>query len=249
MSLGRVPCQVRSAPGVSTSSRVLGESRQHCHKLGHRLKPRSLGGVEGTSKKKAQVVVEHLMLLRLDPDRVGQDEAKTCIENLWSLQYQVGGVICSSAGANNETLAEHLSQLQVKNREAFGYYTHAVHFRFPGTAQLDAFLASPVLSKMQEEEVAARCSDMMTISFEASIPEDLFAIFRKGQDWDEGYEHLALMECEDTEEMSQRMQEMQEFVQKYQPSMEEYGLQQLTYGKACSNGKNQIGKQTQTLFA
>ena len=41
--------------------------------------------------------------------------------------------------------------------------------------------------KMQEDELRPdRCPGTAVVSFESSLPEDLFAIFRKGQDWDEG---------------------------------------------------------------
>jgi hypothetical protein len=198
-------------------------------------------------EKARQAVVEHVMLLRLDPESLEEKEAKTCIENLWSLQYQVGGVICSSAGANDQVASKHiedqLGTIQNKGK-ALGYYTHAVHFRFPSPAELERFFASPVLHKMQEEEVKPHlrgAGDMVSVIFDSSIPEDLFAIFRKGQDWDEGFEHIVLLGCEDKANAKLSLQEMETFAEGNQPSMAEAGLQQLTYGQA-RNDETKIGK-------
>ena len=82
------------------------------------------GGAEGAGaqkkgKKAKQAVVEHVLLLRLDPESLGAKEAKACIENLWSLQYQVGGVICSSAGANDDEISKQIAKHNIQNQVCF----------------------------------------------------------------------------------------------------------------------------------
>ena len=181
--------------------------------------------------KKSQAVLEHLILLRMDPDEVEAEQAKSCVENLWSLQYQMGGVICSSAGASDAKRWKALLGDSSLDSESVCRYTHAVHFRFPGRPQLDAFLESTVVRKIRDTEVAATGATTIARTFESTIPEDLFAIFRKGQDWDEGYEHLVVVKCDSAASAGARAAAMRVHFHDNQPSMEEYGLQQATFGQ------------------
>ena len=80
------------------------------------------------------VGVEHLLLMRFDPETTKQDKAKSSIENVWSLQYRVGGVICSSAGKSvQEKVKNGLEatrlDVQVRNRSCTRL-SDSIHFTF-----------------------------------------------------------------------------------------------------------------------
>ena len=225
-----------ASPSISMRKCAAARSQPSRSAVGARpSRVRASSAGSGANSKKSQPVVEHLLLLRIDPDEVSSADARKCIENLWSLQYQMGGVICSSAGESDPTKAKSGLEGDVSQ------YTHAVHFRFPARAQLDAFLSSPTVQKMQEEEIAENCVGAASLSFESSIPEDLFAIFRKGQDWEEGFDHAVVIECESEAEAGSRARGMRDFLEVNQPSMEECGVQQLTFGTAVTDG-NKIGE-------
>ncbi|QDZ18617.1 hypothetical protein A3770_02p11350 [Chloropicon primus] len=201
------------------------------------MKISAVSGGGGGGERKEQSVVEQLIFLRIDPEQVEPEDARECVENIWSLQYQTAGVVCSSAGAS---LEEKIGSGLLGSPKGLGYFTHAVHFRFPGRDQMDTFVQSPVVQKVFAKEFTSSCADRAALSFVSSIPEDLFAIFRKGQDWDEGFDHLMVIRCDTTGEATARVAGMRKQVEEHQPRMEEYGIQQLTFGVAIENEK-QIG--------
>ena len=63
----------------------------------------------------------------------------------------------------------------------------------------------------------------------------------KGQDWEEGFDHAVVIECESEAEAGSRARGMRDFLEVNQPSMEECGVQQLTFGTAVTDG-NKIGE-------
>ncbi len=49
-----------------------------------------------------------------------------------------------------------------------------------------------------------------------------------------------MVECKESRDASSTIEEMQKFLEEYRPNMEEFGLQQVTFGKALNNDK-QLG--------
>ena len=101
-----------------------------------RQRRRERGGVLSvpSAKGKTQGVVEHLLLMRFDPETTKQDKAKSSIENVWSLQYRVGGVICSSAGKSDQEKVKNGLEatrldVQVRNRSCTRL-SDSIHFTF-----------------------------------------------------------------------------------------------------------------------
>ena len=70
-------------------------------------------GAGGKGKAKAVPVVERVALFRV-PRGAAEGAAEAMLDSLWSLQYQVRGVMCATAG---EAL------------EADRPFTHALHMR------------------------------------------------------------------------------------------------------------------------
>uniref|UniRef100_A0A7S2WY05 Stress-response A/B barrel domain-containing protein n=1 Tax=Chloropicon primus TaxID=1764295 RepID=A0A7S2WY05_9CHLO len=110
------------------------------------MKISAVSGGGGGGERKEQSVVEQLIFLRIDPEQVEPEDARECVENIWSLQYQTAGVVCSSAGAS---LEEKIGSGLLGSPKGLGYFTHAVHFRFPGRDQMDTFVQSPVVQKVR----------------------------------------------------------------------------------------------------
>ena len=97
------------------------------------------------------------------------------------------------------------------------------------------------LQQKKKESPPETIEDLLSSGWSKEAAEDLFAIFRKGQDWEEGFDHAVVIECESEAEAGSRARGMRDFLEVNQPSMEECGVQQLTFGTAVTDG-NKIGE-------
>lgn len=134
------------------------------------------GGCEG--KAKAVPVVERVALFRVPPG-APEGAAEAMLDSLWSLQYQVRGVMCATAG---------------EAVEADRPFTHALHMRFPNAQAMEAFQADPQVAGCYASEVEPLCEDFMAVAFEGAVEDDIFPLFQRGDDWDFGYDHFVLLQ-------------------------------------------------------
>jgi hypothetical protein len=112
-----------------------------------------------------------------------QETAKDYVDRVWSLQYLVSGPLCGVAGP--------LAGVSLASDEFKGQpnFTHAIRFRFGNLQNVDRFLCSDKTRDMVRTlSVAAAASS--TITYTASIPNELESIFQRGAEWDEGFELL-----------------------------------------------------------
>lgn len=161
--------------------------------------------------------MEYLLLVQAKPD-ADAEEMEVLLDSLWSLQYMIPCVMYAAAGtiingiAHNKRpppqqpdLATGSSQTQQFNKPVSepqqnaatpvhpDLYTHAVHFRLSNRSALDSFMAHPLMSQMQEQ-VRELCTRSAHIIFEGSVTKRLEALFRRGEEFASGVEHVLLLQ-------------------------------------------------------
>eukprot|EP00898_Chlorokybus_atmophyticus_P008060 jgi/Chlat1/8255/Chrsp77S07674 len=129
-------------------------------------------------------VVEHVVLFKMGEDF--DDRAETdMLDNLYTLQYMCPSVLAISVGANVNSPAQS------------GGYTHALYVRFPDMAALDRYLVHPAHLSCVETYVKPFVQDTLAIDFQAEVDNDINTVFRRGDDWDQGVEHLVLLKVKE----------------------------------------------------
>lgn len=73
-----------------------------------------------------------------------------------------------------------------------GTFTHAVHFRLSDRLALDNLQKHPLMSQAQDQ-VAQLCSMSAHIVFEGMVAKRLEALFRRGDEFASGIEHILLL--------------------------------------------------------
>ena len=111
-----------------------------------------------------------------------QEMISDSVDRVWSLQYVVAGPICGSAGPLSSPPTSTSTSMP---------YTHGVLFRFGQESPMNAFFAHPRTRDMLASILSAGATSATTITFSSSVPSELEAIFRRGNEWDEGAELIA----------------------------------------------------------
>lgn len=164
-------------------------------------------------------VVELLWLLKARPDAEPED-IEVLLDSLWSLQYMVpAGILCASAGpvvscvpydpsssssSDQEAREQQQQQEQTvdssnqpqqqqqKGRWQCGF-THAVHFRLSSRLHLEHLMVHPLMSS-SSDAVASLCTDHAQLVFEGMVTKRLEALFRRGEEFESGVEHVLLLQ-------------------------------------------------------
>ena len=94
----------------------------------------------------------------------------------------VAGPVCSSAGP--------LIPL-ASFPAAAPPFSHAVLFRYGQDRVMQSFLGHGCTVEILEKAVETTAVTLSTLTFSTSVPSELESIFRRGSEWDEGYEFIA----------------------------------------------------------
>lgn len=147
-------------------------------------------------------MVEFLWLLKARPDAAAE-QVEALLDSLWSLQYLVpAGILCASAGPVVSCVAyqqqqQELGQQQQQSAQAPSSwqcgFTHAVHFRLGNRASLEHLLVHPLMASSRDA-VDALCSAASQLVFEGMVAKRLEALFRRGEEYEAGVEHVLLLQ-------------------------------------------------------
>lgn len=174
----------------------------------HRLALRDTGRCSAQLSHSLQrtEVVEYLLLLQA-PDEADPEAIEALLDSLWSIQYMVPSVLYAAAGkvtqcsmcnsggtaASRSSQKQHTStQLPVAPEKTI-HYTHAVHFRLTDRLALEGLKKHQVMSQAMDQ-VRQLCCCSAQVMFLGSIAQELEAIFRRGEEYATGIEHILLLQ-------------------------------------------------------
>lgn len=168
--------------------------------------------------------MEFLWLLKARPE-AAPEQLDELLDSLWSLQYMIpAGILCASAGPvvgcvaySNLQQAQQQQQQQVvaaavveeEQQEAVAAtagsveeqqqwqcgFTHAVHFRLANRTSLEHLLTHPLMGASRDA-VSQLCASASELVFEGLVARRLEALFRRGQEYEAGVEHLLLLQAQ-----------------------------------------------------
>jgi hypothetical protein len=164
-------------------------------------------------------VIEYLLLLQAQPGS-DTDEMEVLLDSLWSLQYMVPSIMYASAGnitactlcnkqqqqqitqqegeAAAGAAADPLAQQQQQQEQLVpGMFTHAVHYRLSSRNALETLLLHPMMAAMQDQ-ISSRCAASAQLVFEGTVTKRLEALFRRGDEYASGVEHILLLQPGDS---------------------------------------------------
>ncbi|GAQ85909.1 Stress responsive alpha-beta barrel domain protein [Klebsormidium nitens] len=127
-------------------------------------------------------VVEHVTLYQMRGDLTEEAE-KEMLDHLWSLQYKFREMLATSVG-------------RIYSKRSGGF-THALYARFPNMESAENYEYSPASLAVLQSYVQPLCEDSLSVSFEANVENDVEAIFRRGDHWNEGVEHVVLLKVKE----------------------------------------------------
>jgi hypothetical protein len=154
-------------------------------------------------------VVELLWLLKAKPD-LDPEQMEVLLDSLWSMQYMVpAGIMCASAGPVVSCTAypasagqgqppatpaapQQQQQLQPECQWQCGF-THAVQFRLASRLHLEHLMAHHLMASSRDH-VADLCTDHAQLVFEGMVTKRLEALFRRGEEFQSGVEHVLLLQ-------------------------------------------------------
>ncbi|XP_024358464.1 uncharacterized protein [Physcomitrium patens] len=130
--------------------------------------------IDGPRRK----VVEHVVLLQMEEDMTDEQE-KDMLDHLYSLQYHYRGILAVSLGRVVERMPEGV--------------THAFFQRFPSFEALEQYMDHPARLQVAEKYINPYCKGRIVADFEAEVEDDLEPLFRRGERFQQGIEHVVLI--------------------------------------------------------
>ncbi|KAF6261209.1 hypothetical protein COO60DRAFT_1636954 [Scenedesmus sp. NREL 46B-D3] len=140
------------------------------------------------------------------------------LDSLWSLQYMVPSIMYASAGnitactlcneqddqqeqhqtqqqavAAGSAAADLLPQQQQQQQIVPGMFTHAVHYRLSSRSALETLLLHPIMAALQDR-ISCQCAASAQLVFEGAVTRRLEALFRRGDEYASGVEHIFLLQ-------------------------------------------------------
>lgn len=131
----------------------------------------------------ARKVMEHLVLFKMSKD-LTDDQEKDMLDHLYTLQYHYRHIIAISVG-------------RIFSKRSKGF-THALFARFASKEALAGYYEHPSRKSVLDQFVMPYCEDLLTLDFEGEVEEDIETIFRRGDFFEEGIEHLVLVKVKDS---------------------------------------------------
>ncbi|CAI5963706.1 unnamed protein product [Closterium sp. NIES-64] len=142
---------------------------------------RASGGEMDSAERPVKMtpVVEHVALFNMPADMAEESEGDM-LSHLYSLQYHYPHLLAISLGRIQPT------------KRPVGF-SHALFARFPSRQALDGFLALPALAAAMEQFVTPSCTDTLSLSYEAQVEADIESVFRRGDAYERGVDHVVLL--------------------------------------------------------
>ncbi|CAI5484851.1 unnamed protein product [Closterium sp. Yama58-4] len=162
----------------------------------------------------SSAVVEHVALFSMPPDMAEESEGDM-LSHLYSLQYHYPHLLAISLG-------------RIVAKRPVGF-SHALFARFPSRRALDGFLALPALATAMEQFVTPSCTDTLSLSYEAQVEADIESVFRRGDAYERGVEHVVLLRAKPAVE-AEKQSAMVEALAALPQAMDAHILVQLTAG-------------------
>ncbi|KAG0621266.1 hypothetical protein M758_3G006300 [Ceratodon purpureus] len=122
--------------------------------------------------------MEHLVLYKMKGD-ITDEQEKDMLDHLYSLQYHYRGILAVSLGSVVERMPEGV--------------THAFSQRFPSFEALEQYMDHPARLKITDEFISPFCKGIIEADFEAEVEDDLEPLFRRGDQFQQGIEHVVLI--------------------------------------------------------
>jgi hypothetical protein len=134
-------------------------------------------------------VLEYLLLLQAN-ETASDEEITIALDTVWSLQYMARNIVCASAGAITSITSSPSNQAP---SAAALNFTHVVHFRLMSRGAFEEFMAHPMTAKVMSETIAPLCKQTAQVVFEGLVTKQLEALFRRGEEFESGLEHVIMM--------------------------------------------------------
>ena len=130
------------------------------------------------------------------PDTADAEQVSEVVDSAWSLQYMVRGPVCGSAGSIETSLLP--TSANDSQASILAAFNNAVLFRYANMDTLDGFL-SHAKTKLMLDEMSSDDSKsthgIASITFSVEVPNELEAIFRRGDEWEDGVELFMGLGC------------------------------------------------------
>jgi hypothetical protein len=107
------------------------------------------------------------------------EQEKDMLDHLYSLQYYYRGILAVSLGSVVERMPEGV--------------THAFFQRFPSLEALDQYMDHPAPVQVEDKFIDPYCKGIIVADFEAEVEDDLESLFRRGDQFQQGIEHVVLI--------------------------------------------------------
>lgn len=169
---------------ISNTSKLSKPSKPRDHH--HRCAP---GGRATTTTTRATLSCPQTLTLFSLPDTADANLVSEVVDSAWSLQYMVRGPVCGSAGSIETSL---LPSPAAQDRERLlAAFNNAVLFRYANRETLEGFLSHAKTKLMLDEmssDAQKSTHGIASLIFSVEVPNELEAIFRRGDEWENGVE-------------------------------------------------------------
>jgi len=130
-------------------------------------------------------IAESVTLMPFRGDLQEQDISEA-VDKCWSLQYMVRGPICASAGPVVTSIVPNIDGGSGIPMEKMN---HCIQFRYSNRETMEKFL-DDFKAKNMMRDISEKMTDVgfVTCTFSTKVRNELESIFRRGAEWDEGFE-------------------------------------------------------------
>lgn len=184
------------AVSIHISSQYRRQGREWQSSWRHLERPRSsqqtcaAGGQQSSPQERETIptcnVSQSLTLFSLDPEYTGEQISEV-IDSTWSLQYMVRGPICGSAGPVLMAMLPHTTE--DADQAIVQRYNNCILFRYASESAMSEFMSHGKTKYMLDEISRDKTTHgVVSLTWTVRVPNELEAIFRRGQEWEQGYE-------------------------------------------------------------
>lgn len=115
-----------------------------------------------------------------------EQEISEAVDKCWSLQYMVRGPICASAGPVVTSIVPNIDGGSGIPMEKMN---HCIQFRYSNRETMEKFL-DDFRAKNMIRDISEKMTDVgfVTCTFSTRVRNELESIFRRGTEWEEGFE-------------------------------------------------------------
>ncbi|GER30573.1 stress responsive alpha-beta barrel domain protein [Striga asiatica] len=183
LAFSRTPLRLKERENLSCCAPLFVDSREISGDWAKKVNRAVVSAVDegnmDAGAPRRRKVVEHICLLKAKED-LSEEQEKDMLDHLYTIQYQLRGIVAISLGRISD---ENLEQ-----------YTHAIFMRFQTKGDLAKFYENPSCMAVFKEHVIPYCHGFMNLDFESEVEDDIIPIFRKGEEFNYGVEHMLLVD-------------------------------------------------------